>query len=109
MARHEVELIAALRRIVALGDLAVAQRIRHRQGRVARMVGLSERRLQELMRENVGRSVHAYLSDARLVRASDLLRSGMSVTQVAGDLGYSSLSHFSKIFKARYGASPRAW
>jgi len=78
-------------------------------GRVARAVGLSERRLQELMRENVGRSVHAYLSDARLIRASDLLRSGMSVTQVAGDLGYSSLSHFSKIFKARYGASPRAW
>ena len=78
-------------------------------GRVARMVGLSERRLQELMRENVGRSVHAYLSDVRLMRASELLRSGMSVTQVAGDLGYSSLSHFSKIFKARYGASPRSW
>ncbi|WP_373980647.1 AraC family transcriptional regulator [Achromobacter sp. JD417] len=78
-------------------------------GRVARTVGLSERRLQELMRENVGRSVHAYLSDVRLMRASELLRSGMSVTQVAGDLGYSSLSHFSKIFKARYGASPRSW
>ncbi|WBX87918.1 AraC family transcriptional regulator [Achromobacter mucicolens] len=78
-------------------------------GRVARMVGLSERRLQELMREHVGRSVHAYLSDVRLMRASELLRSGMSVTQVAGDLGYSSLSHFSKIFKARYGASPRSW
>ncbi len=78
-------------------------------GRLARMVGLSEKRLQQLMRETVGRSVHAYLSDVRLARAAELLRGGMSVTQAAGDLGYSSLSHFSKIFKARYGASPRSW
>jgi AraC-like DNA-binding protein len=33
----------------------------------------------------------------------------MSVTQVAGEVGISSLSHFSKVFKARYGVSPRSW
>lgn len=78
-------------------------------GLVAQAVGLSEKRLQQLMRENMGRSVHAYLSDMRLARASDLLQAGMSVTQVAGEVGISSLSHFSKIFKARYGVSPRSW
>jgi len=72
-------------------------------------VGLSEKRLQQLMRECVGRSVHAYLSEMRLARASDLLQAGMSVTQAAGEVGFSSLSHFSKVFKARYGASPRSW
>lgn len=61
------------------------------------------------MRESMGRSVHAYLSDVRLERASDLLQAGMSVTQAAGEVGFSSLSHFSKVFKARYGTSPRAW
>ena len=78
-------------------------------GRLARSVGLSEKRLQQLMRESMGRSVHAYLSDVRLERASDLLQAGMSVTQAAGEVGFSSLSHFSKVFKARYGTSPRAW
>lgn len=78
-------------------------------GLLARTVGLSEKRLQQLMRECVGRSVHAYLSDMRLTRASDLLQAGMSVTQVAGEVGFSSLSHFSKVFKLRYGASPRSW
>lgn len=76
---------------------------------LAREVGLSEKRLQQLMRESVGRSVHGYLSDLRLARASEFLQAGMSVTQVAGEVGISSLSHFSKIFKARYGVSPRAW
>lgn len=78
-------------------------------GLLARTVGLSEKRLQQLMRDSMGRSVHAYLTDLRLARASDLLRGGMSVTQAAGDVGISSLSHFSKIFKARYGVSPRSW
>lgn len=78
-------------------------------GLLAREVGLSEKRLQQLMRENMGRSVHAYLSDLRLARASEFLQAGMSVTQAAGEVGISSLSHFSKIFKARYGVSPKSW
>jgi len=78
-------------------------------GLLAKTVGLSEKRLQQLMRDSMGRSVHAYLSDMRLERASDLLAAGMSVTQAAGEVGISSLSHFSKIFKARYGVSPRSW
>ncbi|CAM3983826.1 helix-turn-helix transcriptional regulator [Bordetella tumulicola] len=76
--------------------------------RLARAVGLSEKRLQQIMRDRLGRSVHAQLSEVRLERASGLLHAGASVTEVAWDVGFSSLSHFSKIFKARYGISPRA-
>jgi len=91
-------------------DLLRARHAEHwPPGLLARTVGLSEKRLQQLMRESTGQSVHAYLSDVRLARACDLLQAGMSVTQVAGEVGISSLSHFSKVFKARYGVSPRSW
>lgn len=49
---------------------------------------------------------HAYLTALRLERARTLLQSGHAVTDAAMDLGFTSLSAFSRLFRARYGLPP---
>lgn len=48
-----------------------------------------------------------YLRDVRLRRAAQLLQRGeLSVSEVAARVGFSSRSHFSRIFSERFGCSP---
>ncbi len=77
--------------------------------RLARRVGLSEKKLQAGFRRIVGASVHAHLRTVRLAAAEAMLGRGISVTETAYAVGFSSLSHFSKAFKDHTGASPRDW
>lgn len=74
--------------------------------RLAREVGLNERKLKEGFRHIVGNSVHAYLRQVRLDAAASLLRDGHSVTEAALAVGFDNLSHFSKVFRAAKGVSP---
>ena len=74
--------------------------------KLARHVGLNERKLKEGFRHLVGNSVHAYLREVRLEAAARLLLDGESVTQAALSVGFESLSHFSKIFTAAKGMPP---
>lgn len=76
---------------------------------LARAVGLSEKRLQAGFMSLYGQSVHGCLLQARMDAAARLLRRGCSVTETAYSIGFSSLSHFIKAFKAHRGATPTAW
>ena len=76
---------------------------------LALAVGLSEKRLQAGFMALYGQSVHACLLQARMDAAARLLRRGCSVTETAYNIGFSSLSHFIKAFKAHRGATPKAW
>jgi AraC family transcriptional regulator len=49
---------------------------------------------------------HAYLTKLRLERAMSLLQSGRSVTSVTMDIGFTSVSAFSRLFRSRYGMRP---
>jgi AraC-like DNA-binding protein len=77
--------------------------------RLAREVGLSEKKLQAGFRAMAGRTVHVHLLEVRLDAAASLLADGASVTDAAYATGFSSLSHFSKAFRAAKGVSPRHW
>ncbi|WP_407977549.1 helix-turn-helix transcriptional regulator [Brucella pseudogrignonensis] len=74
--------------------------------RLAREVGLNERRLKEGFRLTIGRSVHAHLRAIRLEAAATLLAAGTSVTEAAYTVGFDNLSHFSKIFREEKGVLP---
>ncbi len=77
---------------------------------VARRVGLSHTKLNQSFRELFGTTVFGYLRELRLNRAKTLLDNGtMNVTEVAYEVGYSSLSHFAKSFKDHHGISPGAY
>ncbi|MEJ5083111.1 helix-turn-helix transcriptional regulator [Ochrobactrum sp. MYb379] len=74
--------------------------------RLAREVGLNERRLKQAFRLEIGRSVHDCLRTTRLDAAAALLQSGVSVTEAAYAVGFDNLSHFSKVFREEKGILP---
>lgn len=77
--------------------------------RLAREVGLGEKKLQAGFRAMAGRSVHEHLREVRLAAAAALLADGASVTDAALATGFASLSHFSKTFRAERGLLPSQW
>lgn len=77
--------------------------------RLAREVGLGEKKLQAGFRAMAGRSVHEHLREVRLAAAAALLADGVSVTEAAAATGFGSLSHFSKAFRAERGVLPSQW
>jgi AraC-like DNA-binding protein len=54
-----------------------------------------------------GRSPYQYVKEARLDRARQLLDDGrLGIAHVAHSVGYTSVSHFIKGFRARFGVTP---
>ena len=74
---------------------------------LASIAGINEFKLKRGFRELFHQSVFAYLADVRLDMAQRALREKQkSVTQIAFQLGYASLQHFSAAFKKKFGVSP---
>lgn len=76
----------------------------------AREVGCSEAYLSRTFSQYTGMTMSRYLRNLRLERAAELLRSGKyNVTEAAMEVGYSSLSHFSKAFAEMFDVCPCAF
>jgi AraC-like DNA-binding protein len=74
---------------------------------IARDVGLSPFHLARQFRKHTGSSIHQYLLTLRLATARTRMRNGAdNLTQLAVDLGFSSLAHFSTTFRRAYGTPP---
>jgi AraC family transcriptional regulator len=78
----------------------------HTTSDLARAAGMSMFHFTRVFAELVGRPPHRYLNEVRLRAARDMLRKGRSVTEACFACGYNNLSHFSRSFASRYGASP---
>ena len=75
---------------------------------VARQAGLNEFKLKKGFRELFHTTVFTYLTDLRLTHAKQLLLEGQRlVGEVADELGYSQVHHFTSAFKKRFGYLPR--
>ncbi|MEM7146916.1 MAG: AraC family transcriptional regulator [Verrucomicrobiota bacterium] len=74
---------------------------------VARSVGCSQHYLCRIFSETAGLTISRFLRCLRINRACHLLREGrFNVTEVALEVGYQSLSHFSKAFFEEKGVHP---
>lgn len=74
---------------------------------LARVSGINEFKLKKGFRELFNQTVYGYLSDARLeIGKNELLERRKTVSQIAFELGYSSVQHFSNSFKQKFGVSP---
>lgn len=71
-------------------------------------VGLSERTLARLFRRDTGLSFADWRRRLRLLLALGALEAGRSVTAVALDCGYDSLSAFIAAFRSEFGTTPKA-
>jgi AraC family transcriptional regulator, transcriptional activator of the genes for pyochelin and ferripyochelin receptors len=74
---------------------------------LSRIAGINEYKLKRGFKEIFHQTVFEYLSDTRLEMARvDLLDRRKAITEIAFELGYSSLQHFSAAFKKKFGISP---
>jgi AraC-like DNA-binding protein len=75
--------------------------------RVAASLNMSVRTLNRLFARE-GESAMRWLSDERLLACHRALTGGTarSVSEVAVEYGFSDLSHFSRVFKAKFGVPP---
>ena len=65
--------------------------------------------LCRLFRQEMHTTPHKYLTDLRLKHAADMLRAGSSVTEAARQCCYSDPLYFSRMFKKKFGVSPREY
>ena len=79
---------------------------------VAAAIGISPRYASDLMADEQS-SFRSYVQMQRLERCkrdlSDPAHSARHVSDIAFAWGFNDLAHFSRIFKQRFGASPREW
>ncbi len=69
---------------------------------------VSKSTLEKHFRQELGLSVHEYLSNEVLFKASQLLRnSDMSIHDISEALGFCDQFYFSKRFKEKFGKSPK--
>jgi len=74
---------------------------------IARMVGVSERRLASAFEQCLNRTLFQFVRDARMRKARHLLvHTSLSILSIAQELGYSSAANFSTAFRQHVGVSP---
>lgn len=74
---------------------------------IAEVVELSESYLSKLFVSETGETFIHYLTRFRITKACDLLeKSNMKVYEVAKEIGYDNVEHFSRVFKKTMGLSP---
>ncbi len=74
---------------------------------LSRAVGLGRSQLNVKLRALTGYSTREFIRTLRLKRAAQLLQQRFgNVAEVAYEVGFNSLSHFSKVFKQQFGVLP---
>ncbi|CAN5442591.1 hypothetical protein BH09BAC4_BH09BAC4_52170 [soil metagenome] len=75
---------------------------------LARLAGMSESKLRRLFGQVFGMSLYAYYQTVRMHEAARLLReTRLSVSETGYQLGFTNLSHFTRVFEQHLGQKPR--
>lgn len=75
---------------------------------LAVIASMSETKLKQLFKQTFGDTIYNYYQKARMEEAAFLLKQAKhSVSEVGYELGFSNLSHFSRLFEKQYGITPK--
>ncbi|MCJ8336824.1 MAG: AraC family transcriptional regulator, partial [Epibacterium sp.] len=75
---------------------------------LAHEVGINDFKLKKGFKELYKMTRYAYLRERRMMAAQQaLVETGMSVTEVANQVGYTNLGHFAAAFRKQFGAMPK--
>lgn len=75
---------------------------------IAQLLKMSSAYIGRQFKQSTGASVTEYMNDIRLVKALELLETrAITINEVMELAGYRSQSYFFKLFKAKYGTSPK--
>lgn len=73
---------------------------------ISKKAGVSQAGLKRIFKKYSGLGVHKYFLKLKLKRATEMLEGGVSVTDTAEKLGFSSQGYFTKTFKREIGILP---
>ncbi len=90
----------------ARARLEAAFREPHSLAELAHEVGMSPFHFARIFRELAGKPPHRYLLNVRLREAARCLQEGSSVTAACFDCGFTSVSHFTRVFRREFGVMP---
>lgn len=77
---------------------------------IARQLSLSVGYLNVLFKQEMHKTVHAYLTEYRMKKAKELLESTpKQIVQIANEVGFSDPLYFSRIFTKHFGISPKQY
>lgn len=103
--KADIEKIFAVRNLM-LADLSAPPQL----STLAKMSNLSETKMKQLFKQVFGDSIYNYYQKARMEEAAFLLKqASFSVSDVGYELGFSNLSHFSRLFQRHYGITPKKY
>lgn len=75
---------------------------------LARQIELNDFKLKRGFREVFGTTVFGYVQSLRLEQAKQLLTgTDLTITEIAHQVGYESMSHFGYLFKRKFSMTPR--
>lgn len=69
---------------------------------------ISKYHMMRSFRAETGFTIHAYITEQRLLTAREMILDGKSAADACYDCGYRDYSAFSRAFKKQFGFSPRA-
>ena len=102
--KRDIEKILALRDAM-LADLGIPPVLKE----MARKAGMSETKIKFIFKKIYGNSIYNYYQAFRMNEAASLLKNdkSLAISEVAYTLGFTNLSHFSRLFKKHIGLLPK--
>lgn len=77
---------------------------------LANKVGISAVQLGRLFRKQCGQTIPEYINELRLEKATEWIKSsGLTINEIALRVGYQNESYFFRVFKEKYGITPRQY
>ncbi len=76
---------------------------------MAESIGMTHTKLNKAFQKVFGSTVFSYIREKRLDEAKSLLEKGLTITEIAYKLGFSSPAHLSRDFRDKFGINPKAY
>ena len=96
------------RTLIAIIHFSLSQHIS--VSKLAERLNLNRSYMTALFKRDTGKSIQDYIADVRMGRAIILLQNpDLPINSVAFRCGFDDALYFSRVFKKRYGVSPREW
>ena len=77
---------------------------------LTKKAGMSKTKMKQLFKQIYGDSIYNYYLNARMEDAAYLLKhANLPVSEVGFRVGYTNLSHFSRMFRKHYGKNPKKY
>ena len=92
------EVLLRLPDLVEVGSVDVS--------RLAATIGISTSRLTHVFTTEVGIPLRSYARWLRLLRTTEYLSEGLTITEAAHAAGFADTAHFSRAFKVMFGLAP---